>query len=297
MEQLQYIIDLWSDPDPGVRAAVDAYFDNGGQDAVSQLAAAYSAEMVPGRKATMLSMLTHYAKRMVISGLGRLAARSNAQCECSLMEACFLLCVLADPTLRREDFMEKIMPPVMATLEEISDAKTGIENVTLLNHVFYKRYGYSVSNPFDMNLDNSLLMKVLEHRQGSPFALSLVYFTIAQLAGLPIYPLCFTGGFVPVYVENDKILFNINVFHQGEIFVENNISNMVKNQAAALGVNVDVGEAVVKKDCSILVMYLEFLQMLYSNAGDTVAQMDIDDAIAALGGKRYLTIESDEDQW
>jgi len=37
--------------------------------------------------------------------------------------------------------------------------------------------------------------------------------------------------------------------------------------------------------------------MLYSNSGDTAAQMDIDDAIEALGGHRFLTIESDEDEW
>ena len=297
MEQLQYIIDLWEDADPGVRAAVDDYFERGGQQAVAQLSAMYAREVVPRQKEKMGGMLSHYAKRLAIRGLGEIAGRCSSGGECSLLEAGFLVCLLAEPSLRREDYMARVMPPIMAALEEISDDKTALENVTLLNHVFYKRYGYSVSNPFDMSLDNSLLMRVAKNRHGNPFALSLLYFIVAQGAGLPIYPLCFTGGFVPVYEENGKILFNINVFHQGEIFVENNISNMVKHQAAALGVNVDIGEAVVKKDCSILVMYLEFLQMLYSNASDTVAQMDIDDAIEALGGKRYLTIESDEDQW
>ena len=37
--------------------------------------------------------------------------------------------------------------------------------------------------------------------------------------------------------------------------------------------------------------------MLYSNEGNSAVQMDIDDAIEALGGNRYLTIESDEDEW
>ena len=180
-------------------------------------------------------------------------------------------------------------------MAEVSDAKTGLENVHLLNHVFYNRYGFTSSNPFDMSLESSLLMEVLDKRKGSPLALSLVYFIIAQIAGLPIYPLCFTGGFVPVYVENDRVLFNINVFHKGEIFIENDISKLVKNQASALGVNVDIGEAKVRKDASILVMYLEFLQMLYSNAGNSTVQMDIEDAIEALGGTRFLTVEEDED--
>ena len=239
-------------------------------------------------------MLARYNKMLVMRGLGQIAEHPE---ECSHIEAGYLMGALTDATLSREAYIEQIMPIVMAVMAEISEAKTGLENVTLLNHVFYKKYGFSVSSPFDMTLESSLLMSVLSSRKGSPFALSLLYFIIAQTAGLPVYPLCFTGGFVPVYEEGGKVLFNINVFHQGEIFMENNISKIVQSQASAMGVNVDIGEALVKKDHSILVMYLEFLQMLYSNSGDTVTQMDIDDAIETLGGKRYLTIESDEDEW
>ena len=294
MEDLQYIIDLYTDADPKVAAALDKYFLDNGPAAMSQLRSAYGCELVPDRKALIGKMIARYNKMLVMRGLGRIAERPD---ECSLIEAGYLMCALTDATLSREAYIEQIMPIVMAVTAEVSDAKTALENVTLLNHVFYKKYGFSVSSPFDMTLESSLLMNVLSNRKGSPFALSLLYFIIAQTAGLPVYPLCFTGGFVPVYEENGKVLFNINVFHQGEIFMENNISKIVQSQASAMGVNVDIGEAVVKKDHSILVMYLEFLQMLYSNSGDSVAQMDIDDAIEILGGKRYLTIESDEDEW
>ncbi|MBR5035426.1 MAG: hypothetical protein IKX71_08980 [Bacteroidales bacterium] len=297
MDELQYIVDLFGDADPAVTAAVDSYFTGGGQRALSQLRAGYAAEMVPARKQLLEKMLVRYNKMLIISALKDMAEGSAAGRECPLLEAGYLLSSLTDATLSREEYLENVLPIAMSALEEINENRTGIENVNLLNHVFYKRYGFSSTGPFEMTLETSLLMNVVKKKKGSPFALSLLYFIVAQVAGLPVYPLCFTGGFVPVYVENDKILFNINVFHQGEIFVENNISNMVKNQAASLGVNVDIGEAVVKKDHSILVMYLEFLQMLYSNAGDSVTQMDIEDAIEALGGKRFLTIESDEDEW
>lgn len=295
MEELQYIIDLYKDEDPGVMASVDRYFLEGGPAAMSRLRGAYAAELVPERKALIGKMIERYNKMQVMRGLREIA--DCALGECSLIEAGYLVSALTDATLSREAYIEKIMPVVMAVMAEISEAKTAIENVTLLNHVFYKRYGFAVSSPFDMNLTSSLLMNVLESRKGSPFAISLLYFIIAQTAGLPVYPLCFTGGFVPVWEENGKVLFNINVFHQGEIFMESNISKIVQSQASQLGVNVDIGEALVKKDHSILVMYLEYLQMLYSNEGNSVVQMDIDDAIEILGGKRYLTIESDEDEW
>lgn len=297
MDDFQYIVDLWGDADSAVVAAVDRYFADNWQQAMSRLRGEYSAEMVPGRKAVLKKMLVKYNKMYVIGALGDIARQSARGDECSLLEAGYLISSLTDATLRREDYLEAVLPVAMSVMQEVSDTKTALENVNLLNHVFYKRYGFSSTGPFEMTLETSLLMEVARKGKGSPFALSLLYFIVAQSAGLPVYPLCFTGGFVPVYEEGGKILFNINVFHQGEVFIENNISNMVKHQAAALGVNVDIGEAVVKKDHSILVMYLEFLQMLYSNAGDAAAQMDIDDAIEALGGGRFLTVESDEDQW
>lgn len=296
MEQLQYIIDLYRDGDPAVGAALERYFLDNGPEPLQDLRERYHVEMDPSRKLLLGKMLDKYSKQFVVRGL-RAMAEQSAGGECFMLEAGYLLSLLTDPTLRREDYLEKVMPPAVAVMAEISDSKTGVENVKLLNHVFYKRYGFSASSPFDMTLDCSLLMNVLQRRKGSPFALSLLYFIIAQVAGLPVYPLCFTGGFVPVYVEDDKVLFNINVFHEGEIFIENNISKLVKSQASALGVNVDIGEAKVRKDTSILVMYLEFLQMLYSNQGNSAVQMDIDDAIEALGGHRFLTIEEDDDNW
>lgn len=294
---MQYIIDLYRDADPAVMAAVERYFLENGPGPLEELKSVYRLEMDPSRKAVLGDMLAKFNKKQVIGALRKMAEQCADGSEACMLEAGYLLASLSDATLRREDYMEKVMPAAVEVMSEVSDARTGVENVNLLNHVFYKRYGFSALNPFDMTLDGTLIMKVVDTRQGSPFAISLLYFIIAQTAGLPVYPLCFTGGFVPVYIENGKILFNINVFHQGEIFIENNISSMVKNQAASLGVNVDIGEAEVRKDQSILIMYLEYLQMLYSNNGDSAAQMDIDDAIEALGGKRFLTIEEDDENW
>lgn len=293
---MQYIIDLYRDSDPAVVSALESYFLDNGSAALDGLKLSYRDELDPGRKSLLKDMLCRYNKKSVIRALKEMAGQSKDD-ECCMLEAGYQVASLTDPALRRDDYMAAIMPMAMAVISEVSDARTAIENVNLLNHVFYNCCSFSAANPFDMSLDGSLLMNVIKMRKGSPFAISLIYFIIAQVAALPVYPLCFTGGFVPVYMENGKILFNINVFHKGEIFIENNISNMVKNQASALGVSVDIGEATVRKDTSIVVMYLEFLQMLYSNAGDSVTQMDIDDAIEALGGRRFLTIEEDDDNW
>lgn len=296
-DELRYIIELYGDSDPGVTAAVDGYFEREGENALRALRSAFRDELTGARREKMRGMIERYGKKSVLAALRQMAERCGAGEECDLTEAGYLLCALMDPMLSREEYQEAVMPLIIAVISEISDSKTGTENVSLLNHIFYRRYGYSAAGAFNINLQNTLLMNVIRSKQGSPFALAMLYFIVAQGAGLPVYPLCFTGGFIPVYEEGGKILFNINVFHEGEIFIENDISNMVKKQAASLGVNVDIGEATVRKDHSIVVQYLEFLQVLCSSGGDAEMQRTIEDAIEALGGKRFLSVESDEDDW
>ena len=297
MEELDYIIDLYNDADASVAAAVDRFFVDKGLAALSALNARCKAELDPARKEKFCSILTSQSRNYVLRSFAQLRALSEQGQECSLLEAGFLLGLMFNPLLSREDYNAAVMPAVIAVMAETSDEKTAIENLGILNHIFYKRYGFSASDPFGITENNSLIMNVIEGRKGNPIALSMVYFIIAQGAGLPIYPLCFKGGFVPVYEENGRILFNINVFHQGEAFFENKISGMVKTQAAAMGLDLDIGEPEVRKDHSIIVMYLEYVQMLYSNGGNRDVQLLIDDAITALGSERFLTIEQDEDDW
>ncbi len=296
-EGLQYIIELYGDSDPGVAAAVDGYFENGGEAALCSLRAAFRDELLPERKEKLRCMIERYGRKNSLDVLRLTAERCSEGEECDLTESGYLLCALFDPLLSREEYLEEVMPLMIAVISEISESKTGPENVSLLNHIFYRRYGYSAAGAFDVNLQNTMLMNVIRGKKGSPFAMAMLYFIVAQGAGLPVYPLCFRGGFIPVYEERGKVLFNINVFHEGEIFIETDISNMVKKQAASLGVNVDIGEATVRKDHSILVQYLEFLQVLCSPGGNADMQRTIEDAIEVLGGKRFLSVESDEDDW
>ena len=297
MEELDYIIDLYDDTDAAVAAAVDRFFAERGSTALSALNSRYRAELDPLMRAEIGDILCRQTGQYVMRSLAEIRTISEQGQECSLMEAGYLLSALFNPMLSREEYDAAVMPVVIAVMAETSDDKTAFENLSILNHIFYKRYGFTASDPFGMTEDNSLIMNVINGRKGNPIALSMVYFIIAQGAGLPIYPLCFKGGFVPVYEENGRILFNINVFHEGEAFFENKISGMVKTQAAAMGLDIDIGEPEVKKDHSILVMYLEYVQMIYSSIGNRTAQLLIDDAIAALGAERFLTIEQDEDEW
>lgn len=95
---------------------------------------------------------------------------------------------------------------------------------------------------------------------------------------------------MPVCVENGKILFYLNVFHEGEIFLENNLSEIFKAQ----GLNVSPDEFEIKKDATILSIYLELLYFFYDQQGNKYKTDLLTRAITNLGSQRYMVID-DED--
>ncbi|MCF0172475.1 MAG: hypothetical protein HUJ91_01885 [Bacteroidales bacterium] len=296
MDNLDYIIDLFADADTVVRKAVDQFFETNGDEALSQLAVRYRGELDTERQHLLQQMLTRYCRKNALEGLRQIALRSGQGQECNLLEGTWHIEQLLGINISREAYWELVMPIAVQVMAETSPLKTAVENVHILNHIFYQRCGFKPTEPFDIQLTTTRISDVVRNRKGNPFVLSILYFMIAQSAGLPIYPMSFTGGFVPVYVEDGEVLFNINVFHEGEIFFEKNITSTLNSQIRAMGIEIDLEAGAVAKDHTILVMYLEYLEMMFMGSGDTSMQSLMEDAIAALGKQRHLSVEQDDDQ-
>ena len=287
--QLDYLIDLYDDPDVTVTEMGDAAVRSRGEAVLSELLEIMDDEQDKARKELISDMIAYYNVGFRIEALTSYADLCRKG-EASLMEGTYLLSSLMTPGLSRTNFYDAMLPMIGEIMSELSDDKTAVENVTIFNHIFYRRFGFSTTDPFNINEGTSLLVNVIANRVGSPFAMAVVYFTLAQACGLDIYPLCFTGGFVPVYEENGKILFYINVYHEGEIFMETKLKTFLEQQPFPI----DEKSFKVRKDASILVMYLEFIQLYYSSKHDTETVEVIEKALKALGSDRFLSVEEEE---
>jgi len=127
--------------------------------------------------------------------------------------------------------------------------------------------------------------RVLLSRGGNPVTVTLVYFLLAGAVGLPIYPLCFPGGFVPVYLDNDgKILFYLNIFKKGAIFVEDTLRQFFED----IGMVYSPDSLRVEQERALLSIYAELLAFVFRNNGDNVSVTRMERVVSVMGGKRFL---------
>ena len=208
----------------------------------------------------------------------------------SLFEGSWIISSMLDWTLQRERYEDLFFRCSQAYLAEGSDLRTGLENIRILNHIFYHRLHFTL---YDVQLRDpqyALLGDVLKSRGGNPFALAMIYLMICQISGIPVELLCFPGGFVPVYVENGEILFYINLYRGGELFRQDRLDTFLK----ATGLNIDKRSFRRRDESAMLTLYLESLLYIHAGRKDEKMSTLLDRALTLLGPERYLTIDENE---
>ena len=208
----------------------------------------------------------------------------------SLFEGSWIISSLLDWTLQRERYEALFYRCSQEYLAEGSDMRTGVENIRILNHVFYHRLNFSL---YDVQLRDPQYARVsdtLKTRSGNPFVLALIYLMICQIAGLPVELVCFPGGFVPVYVEAGKVLFYINIYRGGELFPDDRLGSFL----SAAGLKIDARTFRRRDESAMLTLYLESLLYIYAGKKDEAMSTLLDRALNILGPERFLTIDEPE---
>ena len=120
---------------------------------------------------------------------------------------------------------------------EMNDGLTALEQVKVMNKIFFDIHGYSGNTQNYHAPQNSFINIALETKKGNPLMLSILYMEIARSAGIPIYGvnlpehfiLCYKDEAVPIKNKEDdsNILFYINPFSKGDIFNKKEIDNFL----------------------------------------------------------------------
>ena len=120
---------------------------------------------------------------------------------------------------------------------ELNDELSPLEQMQVLNHVFFEIHHFSGNTADFHSPQNSYLHLVLETRKGSPLTLGVLYSLIAQSVNIPIYGVNLPEHFILGYkntpdtfsfLNEDRILFYINAFNKGSIFERKEIDSFLK---------------------------------------------------------------------
>ena len=287
-DELESLIALLDDRDTVVTELVDNRLMSFGPEVIRSLRNRSERESDPARKAAIVERPQRLNTEFKLADLQDFVTRAPGPL--SLFEASWILSSLFDWTLQRERYEDLFFRCSQEYLAEGSDQRTGVENVRILNHIFYHRLKFTL---FDVQLKDpqyAFVSDVLKTRGGNPFALAFIYLMICQVSGLPVELLCFPGGFVPAYVEGGKILFYINLYRGGELFPKDRLDTFLK----ATGLKLDPNAFRRRDESAMLTLYLESLLYIHANRKDDRKSAVIDRALNILGPERFLTIDETE---
>lgn len=285
-DELKFIVELMDDPDQAVCRSIDRRISEIGPECIGELQKILRQEKEKGRIRILNGNIFRYNSEFCLKELESLKRRGGM----SLCEVACVIATLTAPGLTHEEFYSTMTPLISEVMLEVSEQKTAMENVNLLNHIFYHRFNFSPCDPFMSVEENALLWNVIQSRKGNPIAVSVIYFILAEACGVPIRPFCFPGGFVPVYQENGKPLFFINIFQHGEILMANQISDFMKMQ----GLDLPLEQCQTKEPLTVMTLYLETLAAYYSNYKEVKIVEAIEKALAILGGERFMSVDEDD---
>lgn len=143
-----------------------------------------------------------------------------------LIKATVMVARYQYPELKEADIrsqLEKIRKDVWL---EVNDGLTALEQIRVLNRVFFEIHGFSGNTQHYHAPQNSFINIALESRKGNPLMLSILYQEVAQGAGIPVYGVNLPEHFILCYKEDadpgsgsaGQVLFYVNPFSKGDVF-------------------------------------------------------------------------------
>lgn len=274
--ELISLTSLLDDPDLVVRNAVRERLIERGEVAVERIERFFIPDVPIEDREKYIFYLDEVKAEIAIKKLTLLLKEPQPM----LNRALFLITKIADTSTEEIIYFSTLENLAHEITLEISGDKTPVENVEIFNFLFFKRFGFKHTDSQLMKIESALIDRVLLSRAGNPVAVTLSYFLLAGAVGLPIYPLSFPGGFVPIYLDNNgKILFYLNIFKQGAIFLENTLKYFFED----MGMSYKPELLKVEQERALLRIYAEFLSFIYNKNAKEHIVSRIDRVVLLIG--------------
>lgn len=144
-----------------------------------------------------------------------------------LLEGLWILNTYQYPDLEQETVQAAIHQLYVEAWTHFSPDLQPLDQVKILNHVFFKQLQFSGNTKNFHSPSNSMLSAVLESKKGNPISLCSIYLLVSQKLGLPIYGVNLPNLFVLIYQQGETN-FYINAFNKGLVFSKKDIQNFLE---------------------------------------------------------------------
>lgn len=223
-KELQALISLLDDPDDAVFDEIKHKLISFGDSVIPYLENAWETSFDLLLQERIENIIHHLQFELVKK---ELRTWKNTK-EQDLIEGAIAVARYQYPDLDTELISKTLQQLRQDVWLELSDELTALEQVNVLNRVFFDIYGFHGNKKNINSPKNSFINNVIESKSGNPIMLGIIYISICRQLNLPIYGVNVPAHFVLAYAEQpNDILFYINLFNRGTVFSKYDIDNFL----------------------------------------------------------------------
>lgn len=287
---------LLDDTDDEVVEIVESKLLNEGAVFVPELEELWLENTYPHLNNRIEEIIKRYQKISLLQDIDLWLARKP---EASALEAWVLASRVQYPGLKIGMVRAHLNQLKIDAWVKMGGVKNPLDQIQILNQVFFETYGFKGNNDNYHNPDNSIITRVLETKFGNPISLSLLYMSVAHDLGLPLFGINLPQHFVLAYcrmntplndngtydktairLDNvDQVNFYVNAFSKGQIFTKESVDAFLKVIKVA-------PQPTFYQPCNPLDIFQRILRNLhhaYAEQQDAEKQRDILDIMKHLG--------------
>jgi len=276
--EIEALFKLLDDPDEIIFSSVAEKIKELGPDMIPRLEEYWldvEEEFVQGRVESLI-------QKVSLVGIKEnfLAWEENASA--SLFDAMVLLSKYIHPNLREEKLKNTLKSMHRSCWLELNNYLTPLEEIHIVNSILYSMYKLSAERNALKVPDTYYLSKVLEHRKGNQYSLTMIYLMVTKMLDIPVFALKISNFVILGYVST---LYNFNLDEEGptlstQFYIEPTEGTILSKQDVdgfikKYKVEIDENSFKPLKNKEFVIHYTLALAKSYEEAGEHDKAQDI----------------------
>lgn len=282
LTEVNSLIRLLDDPDPEIYNHVHDKLLSYGTEAIEHLESAFG-QAFDAIQQERIANLVHEIQFGIVKNDLKLWFQSGAF---DLLQGILTINRYQYPDLDEQKIINYIEAIKRDVWIQMMNEASPVEQVKLINHVFYHMYGFSGNTSNHQDPQNSYLSQVIETKKGNQILLAIIYSIIAQKLDIPVHGVNLPQHFILAYLDESKdsefesgILFYINAFNKGFIFGRRDVDMFLKQ----LNLNFDKQFYEPCSNTDIIKRVLRNLISSYEHLGSAEKVEELNELLAILG--------------
>jgi regulator of sirC expression with transglutaminase-like and TPR domain len=266
-KKLAALINLLDEPDENAFRAVEEKICLFGKDAIALLEQAWENTFDPLIQERITSILKKIRQDIAGSDFSAWLMFGSSD----LLKGFLIVNRVLQPETNEEALTIRVEQMKMDIWLEMNENMTALENIKVINHVFYGIQKFEADKVNPNALQNFFLDSILETRKGSPLTLGMLYMLLAQKLKMPVFGVNLPRHFILAYLEDFEsfgeledrnILFYINPFSKGSVFTRREIELFIRQ----LGLKADMSYFNPSTNADIIRQLINTLVFLYNRS-------------------------------